>query len=162
MRNLSRSTSSRTICSNESPHNRTTTGSFHRRQHREVSSLHTAPLLLQTHSPQLVILCHGGNDILRRRDRGALQANLERMIADSRAVGAEVVLLGVPDFGLFLAAADVYAEVATRAGVVLENDVLPDVLADRNLKSDAVHPNAEGYRRIALAVADLLRREGAL
>lgn len=118
--------------------------------------------LLEAHNPELVILCHGGNDILRRRDRNALRANLARMIADSRRAGAEVVLVGVPDFGLFLAAAEVYAAVADEAGVVLENDILPEVLEDRGLKSDAVHPNAEGYRRLAAAVAALLRREGAL
>lgn len=120
------------------------------------------PRLLEQHLPALVILCHGGNDILRRRDRGALRTNLERMIADSRAAGADVVLLGVPDFGLFLAAADVYAEVARATGVVLENDVIADVLAERELKTDAVHPNGAGYRRIAEALSELLRGEGAL
>jgi lysophospholipase L1-like esterase len=120
------------------------------------------PRLLEQHLPALVILCHGGNDILRRRDRGAFRANLARMIADSRAAGADVVLLGVPDFGLFLGAAEVYAEVARATGVVLENDVIADVLAERGLKADAVHPNGAGYRRIAEALAARLRREGAL
>jgi acyl-CoA thioesterase-1 len=120
------------------------------------------PRLLEEHEPELVILCHGGNDILRRRDRDALRANLERMIVDSRAAGAEVVVLGVPDFGLFLAAADVYADVARETDVPLENNIIPDVLEERGLKSDTVHPNGEGYRRLAAAVAELLRREGAL
>ena len=120
------------------------------------------PRLLEEHRPELVILCHGGNDILRRRDRDALRANLERMIVDSRAAGAEVVVLGVPDFGLFLAAADVYADVARETDVPLENNIIPDVLEERGLKSDTVHPNGEGYRRLAAAVAELLRREGAL
>jgi len=120
------------------------------------------PALLEQHRPALVVLCHGGNDILRRRDREQLRANLERMIADSRASGAEVVLLGVPDFGVFVSTAEVYGQVAEATGVPLEQEILSEVLGDRSTKSDTVHPNAEGYRRVAEAVAELLRRSGAI
>lgn len=120
------------------------------------------PRLLDEHSPGLVIICHGGNDILRNRDRETLRRNLEQMVAAGRAADAEVVLLAVPDFGLFLSAADVYSRVAKAGGVPVEIDALPDILNERSLKSDPIHPNAEGYRRLAVAVADLLRREGAL
>jgi lysophospholipase L1-like esterase len=120
------------------------------------------PLLLDAHKPGLVIICHGGNDILRKRDREALRRNLEKMVAMSRAAEADVVLLAVPDFGLLLSAADVYSRVAEAGSVPVELDALPDILGDRRLKSDPIHPNAEGYRRLADAVADMLRREGAL
>ncbi len=120
------------------------------------------PPLLAEHRPGLVLLCHGGNDILRRRDRAALRTNLEHMIAESRAAGAEVVLVAVPDFGLMLSAAEDYREVATATGVPLEDQALPEILGDRELKSDAIHPDAGGYRRLAEAVAALLERHGAL
>ena len=120
------------------------------------------PPLLAEHRPGLVVLCHGGNDILRRHDRAALRTNLEQMIAESRAAGAEVVMLAVPDFGLMLSAAEDYRAVATATGVPLEDQVLPEILANRGLKSDAVHPDAGGYQRLAEAVAALLERHGAL
>lgn len=130
----------------------------------ELSSagLRRLPPLLAEHRPGVVVLCHGGNDILRRRDRAALRSNLEQMIAESRAAGAEVVLLAVPDFGLTLSAAEDYRAVAAATGVPLEDQALPEILADRGLKSDAVHPDARGYQRLAEAVAALLKRHGAL
>ncbi len=130
----------------------------------EVSSAGVKRLgaLLAEHQPDLVVLCHGGNDILRRLDRDRLRANLVRMIEDSRNAGADVVLLAVPDFGLLISAAELYGDVAAETAAPVELDILPDVLADRRLKSDTIHPNAEGYRRVAGAVAAMLGTAGAL
>jgi lysophospholipase L1-like esterase len=41
-------------------------------------------------------------------------------------------------------------------------EILPELLGDAQYKSDAVHPNAAGYARLAEAVPVLLRNEGAL
>jgi acyl-CoA thioesterase-1 len=124
--------------------------------------LRRLPGVLGEVRPALVILCHGGNDILRKRPPGEAARNLREMIRLSRAAGAQVVLLGVPRFGLLLDSADFYREVAAQEGVPLEADILPDVLSDNALKSDAVHPNAAGYERLAQAVEALLRERGAL
>lgn len=119
-------------------------------------------ILLEKHQPDLVVLCHGGNDILRRLDRDSLSTNLVHMIEEIRNAGADVLLLAVPDFGLLLSAAEFYGEVAAKTAVPVELDILPDVLADRRLKSDTIHPNADGYRRLAEAIAAKLEIAGAL
>jgi lysophospholipase L1-like esterase len=46
--------------------------------------------------------------------------------------------------------------------VPYDGETLPRVLGDPALKADPIHPNAEGYRRVAEAVFALLRRAGAL
>lgn len=120
------------------------------------------PELLDEYSPQLLILCHGGNDMLRRSDLAAAAGNLREMIALARERGIEVVLLGVPKPGLFLNAAEFYGEVAASTGVPYEPEALPEILADAALKSDPIHPNAKGYRRLAEAVYALLQEAGAL
>jgi len=112
--------------------------------------------------PALVILIHAGNDLLQRRSKHAAAKNLLAMIDLIRASGAQVVMVGVPDFGLFLHTAKLYREVAEQRGVPIDKDILPALLSDQNKKSDTVHPNAEGYRELALAVEALLRENGAL
>ena len=118
---------------------------------------------LDTHAPQLLILCHGGNDLLRKRDPLSIQESLERMVELSRARGIPVLLLGVPRPALFgLESAKLYYTLTDRMQIPLEADVIPEVLSQPALKSDQIHPNAEGYRRVAEAVFQLLQRSGAL
>src|SRR5213079_1078597 len=117
------------------------------------------PRLLEEVRPALVLLCLGGNDMLRRMDRAAMRENLAAMIRDIRDHGAEVVLLAVPEPRLLrLQPEPAYETLAQDFGIPLEGEAMTQVLGDRRLKSDEIHPNAEGYRRIAEAVAQLLRK----
>ena len=91
--------------------------------------------------PDLVILCHGGNDILRRRDLGKTAENLRAMIRLARDKGAQVVLIGVPEPGLLgIETADFYGQVADELDVPYEGTALAEILGDDNLKSDPIHP----------------------
>lgn len=116
------------------------------------------PQVLRRYRPDLVILCHGGNDFLQRVADAAVERNLQMMVDASREAGADVILLGVPRPGLFLKAPSVYADVARRNGIPYDVNTLPEILSTPSLKSDMVHPNAEGYRKLAGRVAELIRR----
>ena len=124
--------------------------------------LQRLPALLEQHQPDLLLLCLGGNDFLRRQSAEAAKQNLARMIEMAQAASVPVLLIGVPQPGLFLSADPIYAELAEQYQVILEADAIPSVLDDKALKSDTVHPNAAGYRQIAQAIADLMRSRGAL
>jgi acyl-CoA thioesterase-1 len=124
--------------------------------------LQRLPEVLEEVQPALVVLCHGGNDILRRLPFSEAASNLREMIRLSREAGAEVLMLGVPRFGLFLDAAPFYQQVATEMQVPIDIEALSQILADNELKSDTVHPNAAGYVKLATAVESLLRERGAL
>jgi lysophospholipase L1-like esterase len=60
---------------------------------------------LDRHQPDLVILCHGGNDILRRLPGETTRQNLAAMVNLIRSSGAEVLLIAVPNISLFPKAA---------------------------------------------------------
>jgi len=127
------------------------------------SGLSRLPRELDKHSPALVILCRGGNDMLRKLSPTALEQNLKSMIADSRASGAQVLLVGVPKPAILgLGTAEVYRKIAAEMAVPLLDDTLADILGDNALKSDHIHPNAAGYAVLAQAIAALLRQAGAI
>ena len=131
----------------------------------EVSSsgLKRLPKLLEMYHPSLVILCHGGNDILRRSSKEKLKANLVAMIQLSQKRGAQVLLVGVPGFGLLgLSTVSLYEEVAVEQNVLYEGAVLETIENEASLKSDQIHPNGLGYGLMAEAFAQLLRESGVL
>ena len=126
------------------------------------SGLQRLPDLVDESQPAIVILLHGGNDILRKKDLQETERKLRAMIELLRERGIPVVLIGVPRPGLFLSTADFYADLASDLDLPYDGDTLADLLGDNRYKSDTVHLNELGYRRLAEAVADLLRRSGAL
>jgi lysophospholipase L1-like esterase len=120
------------------------------------------PPLLDEHNPELVVLIHGGNDLLRRLDPETIHSNLDSMIRIAQKRGISVILLGVPEPGLFLSSADFYSAIAKDRKISIDTEILPTILANNQLKSDMIHPNKEGYRLIAQAVYLLLEERGAL
>ena len=118
--------------------------------------------VLDIHEPAIMLLCLGGNDMLRKVDPSVIEANLRSMIENARGRGVGVLLIGVPKPALFAGTADFYERIAEDLALPLEGDVLNDILRDNAYKSDPIHPNAQGYRILAEAVADLLHRAGAV
>lgn len=120
------------------------------------SGLKRLPGVLAKHRPDLVIVCHGGNDLLRKLDENRLARNLNSMIEKIHAQGADVILIGVPRPGVLLDTAALYEEVADRTGIPSENEILEEILSTPSLKSDHVHPNADGYKMLAERIASLI------
>ena len=126
------------------------------------AGLRRLPALLEKYHPRLLILCHGGNDILRKMDLEQMAANVKAMIELARSENIPVVLLGVPRLGLFLKPAKQYQDIADSTGVVFIADLIPEILSDNSLKSDSVHPNEDGYRIMAETIYRVLQKSGAI
>lgn len=120
------------------------------------------PNELAMNKPKLVLLCLGGNDLLRKMDIEQAGANIRRMVQMIRDSGAEVVIIGVPKPGLQLSTASFYGNISKDMGVPMEGILLADILSDKKLKADPIHPNGEGYRVLAEGIAAFLRKSGAV
>ncbi len=130
----------------------------------EISSngLDRLPSLLDEHNPDLLILIHGGNDILRKLPKLELNNNLLAMIELAKTRNIQIAMLGVPEPGIFLKSADIYEQIANETNIPIELSLLPDILGDKSLKSDIAHPNAKGYQQMAEGIVELLKDNGAL
>jgi len=120
------------------------------------------PQVIDEHRPALMIVCLGGNDMLRKVDETQVKKNLGEIIRAIRSRGIAVVLVGVPKPALITSAPAFYGELAKEFGIPYEGKVVTDVMYQLELKADPIHPNAKGYRRMAEAVAELLKKAGAI
>jgi len=126
------------------------------------AALARLPAVLEATAPKLLILCIGGNDFLRNLSTSAAAQNVRAMVRLARERGVDVVLIGTPEKGILLTPPVFYGEIAEAFGIPYEGKVIGQVLRDSALKSDPIHPNAQGYRLIAERVAALLREAGAI
>lgn len=126
------------------------------------AGLKRLPAALEEHQPRLLILCHGGNDFLQRLPRAQAAENVRAMIRLARDRGIDVVLIGTPEPGFTVTPPEFYGDIAKEFRIPYEGSVLGKILRDASLKSDQVHPNAQGYRFMAERIAELLRKSGAI
>jgi len=124
--------------------------------------LERLPATLEEVQPKLLILCHGGNDFLQKLDEGRAAQNIRAMIRMARDKGIPVVLLATPKPGLPPSVPTFYGEIAKELKIPFEDGVIRTVVLDSRLKSDFVHPNAQGYAQIAAALQNVLKKSGAI
>ncbi|MCF6339536.1 MAG: GDSL-type esterase/lipase family protein [Sulfurimonas sp.] len=110
-------------------------------------------------NPDLVILCHGGNDILKKYSREQLKNNLIAMINLIKQSGAEVLLVGVPNLSFTgIKVLSLYDEIAQETDVMYEDEILPIVMQNRAYKNDYIHPNKIGYEMMADAFIKIFKK----
>lgn len=124
--------------------------------------LERLPEVLDEHKPRLVIVCLGGNDMLRKGTPANIEANLRKILTEIKSRGLNAMLIGVPTPTLITRPPDFYPKLAREFAIPYEGDIITSVLYKSELKSDPIHPNAAGYRKVAEAVARLMRDAGAL
>jgi acyl-CoA thioesterase I len=120
------------------------------------------PAALDEHAPKLLLLCIGGNDFLRRLGNPQAARNVRDMVQLAKSRGVAVLLIGTPEPGFSVSPPAFYADIAKELRVPYEGGIIGEVLIDRALKSDPIHPNARGYRVIAERVAQKLKQSGAI
>ncbi len=106
--------------------------------------------------PKIAIILLGGNDFLRKIPREETFTNLEKIVTAFQGEGAITVVLGVRSGIVGGGADEEYEALAKRTGSVYMSDVLAGLFGRSELMSDALHPNDQGYTKIAERLALLL------
>jgi acyl-CoA thioesterase I len=117
---------------------------------------------LDKHSPELIILLEGGNDILRNHSASKTKQNLAQMIEMAQLDNISVILIGVPEKKLFSDSAPFYSELAEQYDLVFAEELLSDLLRTSKYKSDPIHLNSAGYKKLAEGIYQLLLENGAV
>jgi lysophospholipase L1-like esterase len=124
------------------------------------------PEVIEEFQPRLVIVCLGGNDMLRHVPQQETVANLEQILALIKESGAKAVLLATPQPSIagavfqHLSAPDFYRQVADAQQVPLIEDAIADVVSDPQLKVDPLHPNAAGHALLSERIFAALQSMG--
>jgi lysophospholipase L1-like esterase len=109
------------------------------------------------HQAGTVIVCLGGNDILRQMPVDGVINNLDQILSRTQASGAMVVLVGVQGLPVLSTHRSRYRDLAKRHGAILVPNILGGIIGNRKLMADQIHPNSEGYAMMADRVAEALR-----
>jgi len=96
--------------------------------------------------PLLVIIEFGGNDFLRKIPKTATVNNIKEMVERAQAKGAMVAIVDI-SAGMFLGEYHTaFYNLAKESGAIFIPRILNGIITNPSLKSDFLHPNAEGYK----------------
>ena len=112
--------------------------------------------------PDLIIIIEGGNDFLQNRNPSTIKKNIKRMIEISKSRDIQVVLVGIPQKSLLSKCAPLYKELADEFQLVFDGTLISSLQRSPSLKSDYVHLNEKGYRKMAESIYKLLKENGAI
>lgn len=132
-----------------------------------VDAIVRLPNILEEKKPSLVIIGLGGNDMLRNMSEEEMVSNIKRMIQMIRAKNAQVVLLAIPKPSLLanigmLSDSKVYEKISLETKTPLISNVYSELLSKKEYKSDMIHLNAKGYKKVAENIAEKLHDFGAI
>ena len=99
--------------------------------------------------PLLVIVEFGGNDFLRKIPRETSVANMKEIIDRIQARGAMVAIADVSAAVFLKEYSAAFSEIAREKQAIFIPHILSGIITNPALKSDFIHPNADGYKAIA-------------
>lgn len=106
--------------------------------------------------PNIVLILLGGNDYLKQVPQEETFRNLRSIIERTQKTGATVLLIGVRGGLLHDKFDKDFEKLAKDTGSLFVPNALNEILGDPKLMSDQVHPNDDGYLKIADKIAPTL------
>lgn len=126
------------------------------------TALARLPSVIKQYHPKLLIICHGGNDILQKIPVENTEHNLKAMIQLAKEQQIDVVIIAVSGLNLWAKPLPLYNNMAQQFSLPIESSIIQSLQKDRSMKSDSVHFNALGYQTMAKAIKNTLIKSKAI
>jgi acyl-CoA thioesterase I len=109
-------------------------------------------------SPRIVLITLGGNDLKNGVPKDLAFQNLRRITESIQAKGALVIIGGIhlPIGGRSFG--DGYKKLCDETGAILIPNIFAGIVANPQLMSDSIHPNDDGYTKMAQKFYEALKR----
>jgi len=101
---------------------------------------------------KMVIISLGGNDFIRRFPQEEVKRNFDKIISQIQNDGAMVMLLDVPGYGSLV------RDLSGNHDAAYVSNILRGLIGRDRYMADAIHPNDEGYRKVAEKIAPELAK----
>ncbi|MFH1457789.1 MAG: arylesterase [Candidatus Omnitrophota bacterium] len=108
-------------------------------------------------SPRLVIVEFGGNDFLKKVPKEETVKNLREMVEQIQAKGAMVAVVDISAGMFFAEYRSLYKKLVKETGAIFIPRILSGIITNPSMKSDFLHPNAEGYKIVAQRIFNAIR-----
>ena len=109
------------------------------------------------YQPRLVIIEFGGNDFLKKLPLSETLQNIREMTERIQAKGAMVAIADVSSGIIMRYYRRSYKKLARQTQSIFIPNLLTGIITNPSLKSDYIHPNAEGYWLIAQRVYQVIK-----
>lgn len=112
---------------------------------------------LRRYRPYIVLVEFSGNDFLRKIPRSQTERNLKEIVNRIQQMGAIVVLVDTGGGLPMNAYTQMQKKIAKEYNTLFVPAIMDGIFNQRNLKSDEIHPNAEGYKIIAGKIEKVIK-----
>ncbi len=109
--------------------------------------------------PDTTLILLGGNDALQRIPLAETEKNLSEIIEEIQKSGSSIILLGVIGGFPQDPFTAMYKRLAETYKVTYVSNILSGIIGHPNLMSDGIHPNQDGYQKIADRLLPILESE---
>ena len=95
-----------------------------------------------------------------------MKEDLRRIVRAAKAARAGVILVAVPELSLLgvvtgkPADSPIYEQLGEEENVPIIDEVFSNILGQPELRADNIHPNAQGYQRMAGGIYKALKATG--
>jgi acyl-CoA thioesterase-1 len=103
--------------------------------------------------PKVVIILLGGNDFLRQVPSAQTETSIRTIVEKILLTGSGIILINE---NKNIGSTPVFRKLAKEKNIPYIENILGGVAGDRQLMSDAIHPNSDGYAILAEKIRPVL------